>query len=105
MPITPPPQAPTPCEHEDFAAVVEINRITGDDGGPVIGYSADIKVNCLHCGEPFQWMGLEAGMQPHRPMCSVDGTLLVAPLRPASAPEGFGLGLPGYTVRGYVRDD
>jgi hypothetical protein len=86
------------CEHEDFEAVVEVNRVTKVEGGPVTGYSADIRVRCLNCGEPFRWTGLRAGLSPARPMCSIDETVLVAPLRPASADPDFGMGLPGYAV-------
>jgi len=32
-------------------------------------------------------------------MCSVDETVLVAPLRPASADPDFGMGLPGYAIQ------
>ncbi|WP_439947213.1 hypothetical protein [Streptomyces sp. BBFR109] len=50
------------------------------------------------CGEPFRWTGVQAGVSPRQPMCSVDETELRAPLRPASADPDFGLGLPGFTV-------
>lgn len=87
------------CPHEDFAACVEVNRLTASDNDPtVIGYSADIKVACAQCGEPFRWTGLQAGLSPAGPMCSVDETTMSAPLRPASADPDFGLGLPGYAI-------
>lgn len=87
------------CPHEDFEANVEVNRLTkADDDPTVIGYSADITVRCVACQEPFRWTGLRAGYSPHRPMCSVDETTLVAPLRPASADPDFGMGIPGYAV-------
>lgn len=87
------------CPHEDFDAFVEVNRLTANDDDPtVVGYSADIRVSCHACGEPFRWTGLRAGLSPGRPMCSVDETVMSAPLRPASADPDFGLGLPGYAV-------
>lgn len=86
------------CEHPDFAAHVEVNRLTSTEGGPVTGYTADIKVNCIECGEPFRWTGLQAGASPRRPMCSVDETELRAPLRPASSDPDFGIGLPGFAI-------
>lgn len=88
-----------PCPHEDFEARVEVNRLTGTEGGPVDAYAADIKVSCAQCGEPFRWIGLHAGMRGDRPMVSVDETELHAPLRPASADPDFGLGIPGFAVR------
>lgn len=87
-----------PCPHEDFMASVEVNRLTSTEGGPVTGYSADIRVQCADCGEPFRWIGVEAGMMPDRPMVSVDETELHAPIRPASSDPDFGLGIPGFAI-------
>lgn len=87
------------CPHENFDVRVVVNRITDTDGGPVTAYSADVKVNCDDCGEPFRWIGPPAGLSPRDPMVSVDGTELHAPLRPASADPDFGLGIPGFAIR------
>lgn len=87
------------CPHENFEADVAVNRLTADDGGPVEGYSADIRISCAACGERFRWIGVPAGLMPSRPACSVDETELHAPLRPASSDPDFGLGLPGFAVR------
>jgi hypothetical protein len=93
------PDPDKPCPHLDFDAFVDVNRLTASDDDPtVVGYSADIKVTCRDCSEPFRWTGLQAGLSPGRPMCSVDETTMSAPLRPASADPDFGLGLPGYAV-------
>lgn len=88
-----------PCEHREFDALVAVNRLTESVGGPVVGYSADIQVNCADCGELFRWTGLEPGFSPTGPRCSVDETVMAAPLRPAGADPDFGLGLPGFAVR------
>ncbi|MDQ0376602.1 hypothetical protein [Amycolatopsis thermophila] len=94
------PAAPDrPCEHEVFQAEVAVNRLTKHEGGPVVGFRADVRVRCAQCGERFRWSGVPAGLLPDRPAVSVDGTELRAPLRPASADPDFGLGLPGFTVR------
>lgn len=88
-----------PCPHEDFTANVEVNRLTASDGDPtIIAYDTSITVACLACGEPFRWIGVQAGSSPGRPMCSVDETELRAPIRPASADPDFGLGIPGFAV-------
>ena len=79
--------------------MVEVNRITRSDDDPtVVGYSAEITVRCDQCGEPFRWTGVRAGLSPKEPMCNVDETVLIAPLRPASADPDFGLGIPGYSI-------
>jgi len=88
-----------PCPHEDFNASVEVNRLTEREGDTEPdAYSADIKVWCAACGENFRWVGLQAGLMPSRPMCSIDETIMCAPLRPASSDPDFGLGIPGYAV-------
>lgn len=87
------------CAHEDFNVHVEVNRLARSDDDPtIIGYSADIRVECAQCKEPFRWNGVQAGLSPAHPMCSIDEKTLSAPLRPASADPDFGLGLPGYAV-------
>jgi hypothetical protein len=87
------------CEQEDFEVHAEVSRLTDTEGGPVTGYAADLRVNCTRCKEPFRWNGLPVGLSPARPMVSVDGLELRAPLAPASAPEDFGLHRPGFHVR------
>ncbi|MDX3074612.1 hypothetical protein [Streptomyces sp. MI02-7b] len=88
-----------PCPHENFDAFVDIARRTKSDDDPtVLGFTAEIRVNCRDCDEPFRWTGLQAGLSSAHPMCSVDETQLLAPLRPASADPDFGLGLPGFAV-------
>lgn len=88
------------CPHEDFTASVDVNRVgTGEtaDGTPR-AYMADITVACAHCGEPFRWVGVRAGLSFGRPMCSVDEKTLMAPMRPASADPDFGMGIPGFAI-------
>lgn len=86
------------CEHNEFESIVDIARLTDDDGGPVVGYQAEIKVRCSECGEPFCWRGLGLGMSHMEPRVSVDGTELRAPIHPMSDPT-TGIGLPGFDVR------
>ena len=86
------------CPHEDFAAMVEVNRLTHGDGGPVTGYSADITIRCARCDESFRFIGCPAGLSPGQPMVSVDEATLHVPIRPASADPDFGLGIPGFAI-------
>ncbi|WP_052372820.1 hypothetical protein [Amycolatopsis taiwanensis] len=88
-----------PCQHENFAAVVAVNRLTVIDDGPVEAFAADIRVNCADCGEPFRWIGAPAGVFGDRPGVSIDETELRAPLRPASSDPDFGLGIPGVAIQ------
>lgn len=87
------------CPHENFEAIVAVNRITAVEGGPATSFNADIRVECADCGEPFRWVGAPAGMSPARSIVSIDETELRAPLRPASSDPDFGLGIPGFAVQ------
>lgn len=86
------------CPHENFAAIVEVNRLSNDEGGEIHGYNADIRVRCADCDEPFRWIGAPAGLLPGQPCVSLDETELRAPLRPASSDPDFGLGIPGFAI-------
>jgi hypothetical protein len=88
-----------PCPHENFDALVGINRLLpGDDSTEPNGFSADITVRCTACGERFRWIGVPAGLNGGHPTVSVDEFTLHAPLRPASSDPDFGLGIPGFAI-------
>lgn len=70
-------KAPKDCTHDDFVAVVKVARILD-----VAKFVAEITVNCAHCGEPFRFVGVPAGLNYARPMCSIDGLELYAPIEP-----------------------
>lgn len=86
------------CPHPDFIADVQVHRLVNDGEEHPHGYIADVKVRCSACDEPFRWTGLQAGVLPNRPMCSIDETELRAPLRPQSTDPDFGLGIPGFAI-------
>lgn len=71
------------CEHENFRAEVKVGRLSREEGGPITGYCADVKVKCVACGLPFRFIGLAAGNHFAEPRVSVDGTELRAPIEPA----------------------
>lgn len=87
-----------PCPHKDFAVDVEVNRLT-TEGGPVEAFSADVRIRCADCDEPFRFIGVPAGVLPGRPACSIDEAVVHLPIRPASSDPDFGLGIPGFAVR------
>lgn len=94
-----------PCPHRNFGAIVDVHRLINESDGQPAGYYADITVHCTDCAEPFRWTGLQAGLNPRRPMVSPDETELRAPLRPASADPDFGMGLPGFAITWTSRDE
>lgn len=37
------------------------------------GFMAEIRITCLDCGKPFQFLGLEPGLDTHGARVSIDG--------------------------------
>lgn len=72
-----PTPAPKDCTHEQFHAAVKVNRIL--DVGKFV---AEITVVCGICAEPFRFVGIPAGLDYARPMVSIDGLTLHAPIEP-----------------------
>lgn len=68
------------CQHEEFHARVEVNRIT-DTGR----FSADITIKCTQCGTPMEFLGLQPGLDTHGARVSIDGT----EARMAISPRGI----------------
>lgn len=87
------------CGHANFAADVQVARLSDYDNGPITGYTADVRLSCDDCGEPFEFIGLPIGWLASEPAVSVDGREARMPVRPTTAPEGFGEHLTGFTVR------
>lgn len=98
-----------PCRHPDFAAFADVGRIVppewegreDDPDAPVIGFSAEFRINCVACGVHFVFFGqgLPVGMLRDRPCISADGQELRVPLRPESGDPHLGLGLGGFQAR------
>jgi hypothetical protein len=80
------------CKHPDFLAGVTVNRL--EDIGAL---SADIRIACAVCHEPFKFVGaMEVGLLPDQPATSADGTELRVPIIPAS---GGPTGSMGFRIR------
>lgn len=68
------------CEHENFNAIVDINRLSEFGDGPVASLSIDIRVQCASCGKPVRFegpIGTLVGRGAH-PCVSLDGLELHA---------------------------
>lgn len=70
------------CKHNIFQGDVKVGRLIDTDNGPVNGFVAEVRVNCVDCGMPFQWIGLERGLHYGKPTVSADGFELRAPITP-----------------------
>lgn len=77
---------PKDCPHEQFFAKVDVFRLKADTDEHIVGYSADIKINCSQCGQAFQFIGVPMGISPAQPMTDFDCEELRAPIRPSTAP-------------------
>ena len=94
-----------PCPHLDFIGDMDVTRLQDSEGedGVTIAYTVSITVKCSECDEPFVWMGhYPIGDLPGDPAISVDRRELRAPIRPASAPENYGLGRAGFYLRDHT---
>ena len=56
------------CKHKNFDAAVSVARI--EDKGQ---FMAEIRITCTDCGTPFQFMGLEPGLNFNGATVSLDG--------------------------------
>lgn len=97
------------CEHPDFNAWVEVNRIHADDK-TLIGFAADVRIECSVCKRRFGFRGLTPGMPSNQPGVTVDALEAHLPLISPAELEAFGplaalkmpSGLGGFEIR--VRD-
>lgn len=67
------------CKHLNFDVQPTVARM--EDTG---AFMLELKCHCTDCGKPFQFLGLQAGLDMQGARCSLDG--LQAML--AIAPEG-----------------
>ncbi len=56
------------CKHMDFHANVGVARL--EDSGR---FMAEITIHCAECGKPFQFLGLEPGIDTDGARVSLDG--------------------------------
>ncbi len=73
-----------PCTHLNFAANVNVARL--EDSGR---FMAEVTIHCTDCGEKFQFIGLEPGLNLNGAAVSVDGleaNLAIAPNSQAMSP-------------------
>jgi hypothetical protein len=85
------------CQHEQFEATVNVNRITNEAGTEVKAFMADIQIRCVQCDEPFVVIAPVVGLVWDGPATSPNGEELRAPIRPRSA-FSEDVSLPGFRV-------
>lgn len=65
------------CEHKKFDAQVNIIRL--EDSGK---FMAEVKVKCVECNTPFQFLGMPMGLSFTKPMVEVLATEARLPIQP-----------------------
>lgn len=56
------------CQHLNFVAVVKVARL--EDSGR---FMAEVRIECAECKLPFQFLGLEPGLDLNGARVSLDG--------------------------------
>jgi hypothetical protein len=56
------------CEHHAFSSSVRIARL--EDSGR---FMAEVRIRCADCGLPFEFLGLQAGLNLDGATVSIDG--------------------------------
>jgi hypothetical protein len=73
------------CYHNNFHTTSTITRIV-DDGFVVSEFRLDIKVHCVECGLPFEFVGPPCGISDIEPTTSYDRKELRMPIKASSDP-------------------
>lgn len=86
---------PSACRHLDFKANVGVARLK--DSGNFI---AEITIRCRDCGLPFQFNGLQPGLDLHGAAVSADGLEARISISPKGARPNpvqvMGFGIKGF---------
>lgn len=93
------------CPHMNHSVFASVGRIQKSDLEPetIVAYTADIKIQCRDCGQPYEFLGLPNGMSFYQPTVSIDGLELRAPLAiPGTRPPE---GMAGFSVTHQVFDE
>ena len=86
------------CVHENFQAVANITRCTrSEEDSTVVAYYCELTVKCTVCDKPFEFVGLQMGMSPGEPRCSVNGQEARMPIKPVG--EDMPLNVMGFGVQ------
>ena len=85
------------CVHMNFNAFAEVGRINKEEGGPIVAYMCDLKINCRDCGQVMEFVGLPCGLSFYRPAVSIDCATVHLPM--VIPGETIPEGMAGYGVQ------
>lgn len=81
------------CKHESFHCIVKVARL--EDSGR---FMAEITVKCSQCDKPFQFLGLQPGLDLNGARVSLDGLEANIAICPQGA-KPSPLGIMGYDIK------
>ena len=88
------------CLHEDFRAEVGVHRLTSSEQGPVTGYMSEVRIWCAQCGLPFEFQGIEPGINLRGATVSIDNQEAHLAIVPHGT-EPTPLDIIGFSIRGH----
>jgi hypothetical protein len=77
-----PRRAARRCKHTAFGVHTDVTFLAD-----VGRFTADIRIECAQCKEPFRFLGLDAGWSPYVPSVSATGLELRVPIEPQGTPQ------------------
>jgi hypothetical protein len=80
----------------NFDASVSVARI--EDIGRFV---AEVKIRCVECGTPFQFLGIAPGYNYEAPTVRLDGLEADLPICPQGVRPTPLQGLMGYSIKGH----
>lgn len=86
------------CDHPNFSAQVDVNRLSQKDGGPITSYVSEIRVECAECGQPFKFICPDVGMMTDRPCISPNGQELRVYVEPSDGSLDPTLRPPAFSI-------
>ena len=81
------------CSHKNFDAQVSVIRI--EDTGR---FMAEVRINCIDCGLPMNFMGVKSGYDPNGAAVSLDGQELIIGIYPKGQQPNPLQQMLGYSV-------
>jgi hypothetical protein len=82
------------CEHKTFSAQCAVARV--EDIGRFV---LEVKISCMGCGTPFQFIGIPPGLSYESPTVSVDGLEAHLPVCAQGVQPTPLQGLMGFTLK------
>lgn len=89
---------PVSCQHENFRVDASIARLVDEKNEQTVNaFVAELRVHCLDCGLPFEWVGFRSGYKGNEAMVDPSAQELRAPIKPKGVLAMPGI--PGFEIK------